>query len=138
EVPDGYQTCAEPLPEGVTLDFEKQNAYYVSPLVIIQDGEREDVPLTDPRARGYRTTIETNAAIDWITSRDDSTPWMATVSYSSAHAPRQQAATELAPITPNLSANILDCTSSLHGRVIQDQMTEAMDTEFGRLMVETG
>ncbi|KAF0808914.1 putative arylsulfatase [Alcanivorax sp. S71-1-4] len=138
EVPDGYQTCAEPLPEGVTLDFEKQNAYYVSPLVIIKDGEREDVPLTDPRARGYRTTIETNAAIDWITSRDDSTPWMATVSYSSAHTPWQQAPMALAPITPNLSGNILDCASSLHGRVIQDQMTEAMDTEFGRLMVETG
>lgn len=137
---NGYQTCADPLPEGMTLDFEKQNAYYVSPLVIIDHGVKEEVPLTDARARGYRTTIETNAAIDWIQSRKDKTPWMATVSYSSAHTPWQHAPKALAPITAqtDLSANVLDCTNALHGRIIQDQMTEAMDTEFGRLLLETG
>lgn len=132
----GYQTCADTPP--TTLDFEKQNAYYVSPLVIIKDGEREDVPLTDLRARGYRTTIETNAAIDWIQQRDASQPWMATVSYSSAHTPWQQAPKELAPLSPHLSGNVLDCATPAHGRIIQDQMTEAMDTEIGRLLEETG
>lgn len=134
----GYQTCDADLPAGVTLDFETQNAYYVSPLVIIDNGVREDVPLTDPRSRGYRTTIETDAAIDWIKSREDDHPWMATVSYSAAHTPWQHAPMELTPTMPNVSANLLRCNNPVHGRIIQDQMTEGLDAEFGRLLVETG
>src|SRR5690606_31943867 len=107
------------------------------------------VPLSDPRARGYRTTIETDAAIDWINSRPGNAPWMATVSYSAAHTPWQPAPMQLAPQSstliaqllpdmPGFSGNVMDCTSTVHGRIIQNQMTEAMDTEFGRLLVETG
>src|SRR5690606_5543265 len=73
------QTCGVPP---ATLDFTRENAYYVSPLVIIDGGKLEEVPLTDPRARGYRTRIETDAAINWIKARAPSKPWMATVSYS--------------------------------------------------------
>lgn len=135
-----HQSCSDPLPAGATLDFDRENAYYVSPLVLVKDGEVEKVPLSDARARGYRTTIETDAAIEWIKSRASSgTPWMATVSYSAAHTPWQIAPKNLSPQTnPLLSGDILDCASSTQGRIIQNQMTEAMDTEFGRLLVETG
>src|SRR5690606_30680857 len=47
-VPD--QACGTPPP---TLRFDQENAYYVSPLVIINDGVAEQIPLSDPRARGY-------------------------------------------------------------------------------------
>ncbi len=131
--------CGQALPQGVALDFNKENAYYVSPLVIVENGKAEEVPLTDPRARGYRTTIETNAAIDWIKSRPAGKPWMATVSYSAAHTPWQHAPQHLSPVTSaRLSGNILNCGDTLQGRLIQNQMTEALDTEFGRLLVETG
>ncbi|MEB2315612.1 MAG: sulfatase-like hydrolase/transferase [Xanthomonadaceae bacterium] len=142
-------SCSDPLPPGVTLEFNRENAFYVSPLVIVENGVVEEVPLSDPRARGYRTTIETDAAIDWINSRPGNAPWMATVSYSAAHTPWQPAPMQLAPQSstliaqllpdmPGFSGNVMDCTSTVHGRIIQNQMTEAMDTEFGRLLVETG
>jgi len=134
------QTCGDPAPAG--LNFNQENAYYVSPLVIVSDGNVEQVPLTDSRARGYRTTIETDAAIRWIKSQPADQPWMATVSYSAAHTPWQQAPKALAPRTDathtGTAIDALDCTSNAAGRIIQNQMTEAMDTEFGRLLVETG
>ena len=133
------QMCGAPLPARTALDFERENAYYVSPLVIVRNGKVEQVPLTDPRARGYRTTIEADAAIEWINSRPPGRPWMATVSFSAAHTPWQLAPKHLTPVTsPRLSRNIMDCTATLQGRLIQNQMTEAMDTEFGRILVETG
>lgn len=121
-----------------TLDFTSLNAYYVSPLVIIENGDVEVVPHTDARARGYRTSIETDAAIDWIKSRPLDKAWMATVSYSAAHTPWQQPPKKLLPghVGP---LDHLTCTgNALHTRLIQDRMTEAMDTEFGRLLVEIG
>lgn len=128
------ETCG--TPPG-TLNFTRQNGYYVSPLVIIHGNNVEEVPLTDPRARRYRTRIETDAAIDWIKSRAPNKPWMATVSYSSAHTPWQQPPGGLLAKQGPL-ADGLSCTVNATGRVIQDRMIEAMDTEFGRLMVETG
>jgi hypothetical protein len=136
----GGQQCGAAAPTG--LNFNEQNAYYVSPLVVIDNGKLEEVPLSDKRARGYRTTIETDAAIQWIKSRPAGKPWMATLSFSAAHTPWQQAPRALAPQNSAGAAgdalDALDCTSNVAGRVIQNQMTEAMDTEFGRLMVETG
>ncbi|MGB3291044.1 MAG: sulfatase-like hydrolase/transferase [Burkholderiaceae bacterium] len=119
------------------LGFNNLNGYYVSPLVIIENGNVEEVPLTDARARGYRTRIETDAAINWIKSRPSNKPWMATVSFSAAHTPWQQPPKKL------LSGLVgpldkLSCTGAVDTRVIQDRMTEALDTEFGRLLVETG
>lgn len=131
------QTCGTP-PAG--LNFNEQNAYYVSPLLIIQNGQTpEQVPLTDSRARGYRTRIEADAAIDWINSKKGSSkPWMATVSFSAAHTPWQQAPKKLTPASDRPGLDNLDCTNNTQGREIQNQMTEALDTEFGRIMVETG
>lgn len=121
-----------------SLDFTRQNGYYVSPLVIIDGATMEEVPLTDPRSRGYRTRIETQAAIDWIKTRSDDRPWMATVSYSAAHTPWQQPPGGLVSGYEGPAASGLDCKGSVAGRLIQDKMTEAMDTEFGRLLVDTG
>ncbi|WP_233155065.1 sulfatase-like hydrolase/transferase [Candidimonas nitroreducens] len=127
-------SCGTP-PAG--LNFTRENAYYVSPLVIIENGKVEEVPLSDPRSRGYRTEIETNAAIDWIKARPHDKPWMATVSFSAAHTPWQQPPSDLLSAQAP-GSDTWSCTSSVFGRLIQNQMTEAMDTEFGRLMVETG
>ncbi len=130
-----HQTCGTPP---ATLDFNRLNGYYVSPLVIIEDGHVEEVPLTDARARGYRTRIETDAAIDWIKTRPSDRPWMATVSYSAAHTPWQQPPGDLVPGHNGAVLDGVDCKATVAGRVIQNHMTEALDTEFGRLLVETG
>ena len=131
------QSCGTPP---ANLNFNEQNAYYVSPLLIIEGGQNAvQVPLTDSRARGYRTRIEADAAIKWINSKKDSAkPWMASVSFSSAHTPWQQPPKKLIPVGDRAGADSLDCTNSDDGRVIQNQMTEALDSEFGRIMVETG
>lgn len=121
-----------------SLNFETQNAYYVSQLLINrQDGSVETIPSTDPRVRGYRAIFESDLAIDWIKQRPTNTPWMATVSYSSAHAPYQQPPTDL---LPPLSAdtNGFNCTDTGQQRVLSNQMLEAMDKELGRVMVEVG
>ncbi len=133
-VPD--QACQSPAPS--TLNFEQLSGYYVSPVVINKpNGKIVEVPPTDPGTRGYRTTLETNAARDWINDRKPNKPWMATVSYSSAHAPYQQAtAALLPPGSPDTSG--LDCASQAAARVLSNEMIEAMDTEIGRLLVETG
>lgn len=131
------QSCGTPPS---SLNFNQQNAYYVSPLLIIEGGkEAVQVPLTDPRARGYRTRIEADAAIKWINERKGSSkPWMATVSFSSAHTPWQQPPKKLIPVSDRQGADLLDCTNNTQGRILQNQMTEALDTEFGRILVETG
>lgn len=125
--------CQPQLPSG--LNFTKANAYYVSPLVIASAGAIETPPNSDPRSRGYRTTLETDAAIRWIRNRDAGKPWMATVSYSAAHTPYQQAPGELVQRAPG---DQLSCTDFAQQRILSNKMTEAIDHEFGRLLVETG
>lgn len=130
-VPDA--TCG-PMPD---LKFSQTNAHYVSPLTIIDNGVIEEVPLADPRSRGFRARIETDSAIDWIKSRSSGKPWMATLSFSSAHTPWQQPPRSMLAIH-DPGFDTLDCSNTEHGRVIQNRMTEALDSEFGRLLVETG
>jgi hypothetical protein len=125
--------CQGSLPSG--LNFTKANAYYVSPLVIASGGSIEAPPNSDPRSRGYRTTIETDAAINWIKGRSSSRPWMATVSYSAAHTPYQQPPGNLVPLG---GGDNLSCSEFTQQRVLSNKMTEALDFEFGRLLVETG
>jgi hypothetical protein len=121
------------------VNFEIENAHYVSKLLINWDGEVEDVSLTDPRSRGYRATIEVDSAIDWINSRSDDTPWMATVSFSSAHTPLQHPPRDLVP-SGAANSLVANCTSDapLNQRGITDALIESLDTELGRLLVETG
>jgi hypothetical protein len=126
-------SCRSPPPAG--LNFTKGNAYYVSPLVIGSAAGVEVPPNSDARNRGYRTTIETDAAINWIKGRSPSKPWMATVSYSAVHTPYQQPPGSLVQLG---GGDALSCTEFVQQRVISNKMTEAMDFEFGRLLVETG
>ena len=134
-VPDGE--CGEGKPHYV--DFELENAHYVSKLLINWEGDVEDVKLSDPRSRGYRATIEVDSAIDWINTRSDETPWMATLSFSSAHTPLQHAPRDLAP-TAMAGRVVADCTSDAlpNQRRVTDGLIESLDTELGRLLVETG
>ena len=125
------------------VDFNTQNAHYVSPLVVNRDGSVDAADLTDPRTRGFRATIEADSAIDWINShKAGPNPWMATLSFSIDHTPLQPPpGALLSPATRLLLQSIgagNDCSSLPAIRVLSDAMIEAMDTEFGRLLVETG
>lgn len=127
-------TCQSAVPSNI--NFTKANGYYVSPLVINSaEGGVQTFPNTDSRNRGYRTTIETDAAISWINSRQGNKPWMATVSYSAAHTPYQQPPGNLVKGSPG---DDLNCDDLIQQRVVSNKMTEALDTEFGRLLVQTG
>lgn len=127
--------CEATPPAG--LVFDRENAHYVSPLVVNAGGEVEEATLLDPRARGFRSTIEIDAAIDWINSRSDEQPWMATVSFSSPHTPLHPPPAHLlrSGIGGSLTA---DCTDPINQRRITDALIEALDTELARLLVETG
>jgi arylsulfatase A-like enzyme len=126
-------SCSDPPPAG--LDFTLVNAYYVSPLVIVDAAGLQTPPNSDPRARGYRSTLETDAAIAWINTRPANQPWMATVSYSAAHTPYQQPPGAL---VPGGGGDELGCDEFGAQRVLSNKMTEALDTELGRLLVATG
>lgn len=128
-------SCQSPAP--TNLMFAKENAYYVSPLVINSAAGVEQVPLTDPRARGYRTRIEADAAIQWIKGRSSSRPWMATVSFSGVHTPMQQPPSSLTPGSAG-NGDSLNCINPSDLQALQNRMIEAVDTELGRLLVETG
>ncbi len=136
----GGDSChAAPPPQ---VNFKLANAYYVFNLVTNElKGDKVDVhPLTDPRARTYSPIETTDAAVKWIKSQPANSPWMATVAYATIHAPYQQAPQSLTPGQPDLSGVPCAGDSSSIGdtRTLSDQMLEAMDTEIGRLLVETG
>src|SRR5215468_7569256 len=61
---------------------------------------------------------------------------MATVSFASAHTPLMQPPFALLP-PGSAPANEIDCANTTQQRVLMNQMVEALDTEFGRLLVET-
>jgi hypothetical protein len=131
--------CTSPVPPGV--NFALQNGYYAGQLIINRpDGSYSVIPPQDASGagRGYRSIIESDRAIEWIKERPRSNPWMATVSYSSAHTPYQQPPASLLPAT-SLPTNSYDCLGSeADQRVLSNQMIEAMDAEIGRVLVTTG
>jgi Sulfatase len=131
-------TCASAPPAAV--NFGLQNAYYAGQLVINQpDGSYQVLPPQDPSGagRGYRTVLESQRAIDWINARSSAAPWMATVSYSSAHTPYQQPPTSLLPVV-SVPTGGADCLKLADQRVLSNQMIESMDREIGRVLVDTG
>ena len=133
-VPDDI--CQSETPPQV--NFDQVNAHYVSPLVVNAAGEVLEAPLSDMRGRGWRSTIEVNAAIEWINARKSQPgPWMTTLSFSSVHKPLQQPPAELLPSGINAELNS-NCANLPNQRRLSDAMIEAMDTELGRLLVETG
>jgi hypothetical protein len=135
-VPNGV--CTSPRP--ANLDFTLQNGYYVGDLLFNDsNGQATSAPPDDPsgKARGYRSTLEANLAIDWIKSRSKNQPWMATVSFSTAHTPYQPPPTALLPSgTPAYDGT--SCTSGSSDRTLATQMIESMDREIGRVLVESG
>lgn len=135
-VPD--VVCTSPRP--ANLNFTLQNGYYVGDLLFNDsNGQATSAPPDDPsgKARGYRSTLEASLAIDWIKSRPKNQPWMATVSFSSAHTPYQPPPTSLLPSgTPAFDGT--DCTSGSSDRTLMTQMIESMDREIGRVLVDSG
>jgi hypothetical protein len=133
---DPGKTCQAPRPP--YLDFQTLSAHYVSPLVINhEDGSAEAVPPTDPAARRFRASFTVDAAIDWIKRRPAGQPWMASVSFSSAHTPvMQPPPDQVRSEPPGVSG--LDCANQAAQRVLTNLMIESLDTEVGRLLVETG
>lgn len=124
--------CTSPMP--TNLDFSTLSAHYVSPLVI--DGV--EVPSTDKRARTFRNVEQTDAAINWINARQQAgTPWFATVSTATVHTPMQVPPINTLPPTAVDPNGIT--TATTEGKIIvADQMIQAMDHEFGRLLTSTG
>lgn len=122
------------------VDFTLQNGYYVGQIIVNEpDGSYEIFPPEDTSgaARAYRSIIESDWAIDWIKSQSAEVPWMATVSFSSAHSPFQQPPTSL--LAPGAEpTDDFDCASAGDQRVLSNQMIESMDAEIGRVLVDTG
>jgi Sulfatase len=132
-------SCGTTVPAGA--NFTLQNGYYAGQLVINRpDGSYSVMAPQDPSGagRGYRSIIESDRAIDWINMRPRRTPWMATVSYSSAHTPFQQPPTALLPAASVPAGGFACASSEPDQRVLSNQMIEAMDAEIGRVLVETG
>jgi arylsulfatase A-like enzyme len=135
---DPNQSCVSPRP--ANIDFQTLSAHYVSPLVINDEqGGVLQVPPTDPRARTYRGSGVVDAAIAWIQSQPKNRPWMASVSFSSAHTPVMQPPQALLSSDP-AATSALSCSNAqaVEQRVLTDLMIEALDTEIGRLLVATG
>jgi hypothetical protein len=133
---DPGTSCQVPRPD--YLDFQTLSGHFVSPLVINhEDGSVEQVPPTAPAARRFRATFAVDAAIDWIKSRPAGRPWMATVSFASAHTPVMQPPVDAIRSEPPGTSR-LDCSNGAAQRVLTNLMIESLDAEVGRLLVETG
>ena len=120
-----------------SVNFSTQNGYYTGELIINdENGNVQEFPPSDPMARKYRSTLETDLARDWINTRSGAKPWMLSLGYSAVHSPLQ-------PPPANLLKNgdtteQVDCDSIGKERKLSNQILEVMDKEIGRLLVSTG
>ena len=132
------QSCTSPVPSNI--NFSLFNGHYVSPLIIDNKGIVTQVPLTDIRARSYRSSGPVDEAIDWIKKTSATNkPWMATISFPADHTPLEQPPYNLlSPNSQSIDTNGYDCTNSDNQATLSNQMIEAMDTEIGRLLIKTG
>lgn len=134
---DPGQTCKATKP--AFLDFNAQNGYYTSELIINRpNGSVEVIPPADQRARGYRSTLETDAAVRWIKQQTPNRPWMASVGYSAIHTPLQPPPASLLPPGTIKTGDYTCDANLLQAHALTNQMLEALDKEIGRLLVETG
>ncbi len=120
-------------------DFNTQNGFYVSQRVINEGRKKVPFikPVSNPSGRGYRTTLEANFAINWIKKQPKDQPWMATVSFASAHTPYQPAPESLVYTRATTIGH--DCKDSgTETRALMTEMIEALDKELGRILIETG
>ena len=121
-------------------NFEIYNGYYVWPRIINHpDGQVDTLKFT----RGFVGEATTNSAVSWINSEKNANKnWMATVAFPQIHTPYQQVPESLLPAGSPALAN-LNCTGNVLNNlvayhVLSNQMLESMDTEIGRLLVQTG
>jgi len=150
---DPGQSCSTTVPANIVSGFSNYNAHYVSPLWINnENGDAEQVPTTDIRARTYRGIVPVDGAIDWITSRPKDKPWAATVSFASAHTPVMQppqALLSAESVQPAVVSSLLCAAPAGAAQDVVDQVTvdqrelttlmiEALDTELSRLLVSIG
>ncbi|WP_017525868.1 sulfatase-like hydrolase/transferase [Pusillimonas noertemannii] len=146
---DPGQSCQATTPS--YIDFDTQNGYYTGEFVQSwPDGRTNKVTASDPSARGYRSTMETDRAVAWAKQQSGDTPWMMSVGYSAIHAPLQLPPLSLiSDTTPGRNDNLLcspasdiegapigQLTDLVDSHIITNLMVEAMDTEIGRLLVE--
>ena len=144
------------------LDFSVQNGHYTGAWKINHaDGSNQQLTADQPAARGYRTILETNLAIDWIEQtreQQPDTPWMLSLGYSTLHAPLQPPPASLLP-HPDATLSLVGCGTPVadsltelgilpvepidladfaQQRAVAQHMLEAVDHEIGRLLVTTG
>ncbi|MEI8178356.1 sulfatase-like hydrolase/transferase [Aestuariivirga sp.] len=120
------------------VDFTTLSAHYVSPLVINNGDSVEIVPSTDKRARTFRNVEQTDAAIAWINAQTQAgRPWFATYSTATVHTPMQVPPIDTLPADAP-DANGADTTTTAGTLLVANQMIQAMDHEFGRLLLNTG
>ena len=128
--------CSSSMPSN--LNFLTLSAHYVSPLVISDGGRASSIPPTDKRARTFRNIEQTDAAIDWIKKQQKrGKPWFATISTATVHTPMQVPPVHTLP-PDALDANGADLTTTQGAELVANQMIQAMDHEFGRLLLATG
>lgn len=148
---DPEQTCQTSTPD--YIDFEAQNGYYTGKFVRHgAEGDAVEVLADDASARGYRSTLETDRAIDWVNAQAGDKPWMLSLGYSAVHAPLQLpprsliADDTLGRNDPFVCSPASDEVEGVPGQIIDlvdnrlltNLMVEAMDREIGRLLLETG
>jgi len=152
---DPGQSCQSSVPGHI--DFGAQNGYYTGEFIQSwADGSTKKVGASDPSARGYRTTMETDRAIAWVRQQAPGKPWMLSLGYSAIHAPLQVPPKSLVsddtlarndpfvcypgsdaegvPADPKVDLGNL--TGLIDAHLITNLMIEAMDKEIGRLLVE--
>jgi len=133
--PDGQ--CKSPIPSNIKTGFDQYNGHFVSPMAIVDAlGHVEEIPPTDIRARTYRGTSPVDAAVAWINRQPSGQPWMATVSFATDHTPLNPPPLSLLK-GPSINVSGMDCSNPGSWRILSDQMIEAMDTEIGRLLLQT-
>ena len=133
---DPNQRCASTVPG--QLDFSKMSGHFVSPVVYNRpDGSVERLPMTDPRARRFRSSFAVDEAIGWIHTRSPGKPWMVTVSFAADHTPLTQPPVD--PLSPaSVMSSGLDCTNVIAQRELSNLVIESTDREIGRLLVGAG
>ncbi|WP_193072779.1 sulfatase-like hydrolase/transferase [Pseudomonas sp. FME51] len=144
------------------LNFNVQNGHYTGDWKINHaDGSNQQLTVDQPGARGYRTTLETDLAIDWIeqtSEQQPDAPWMLSLGYSTLHAPLQPPPASLLP-HPDATLSLIGCGTPVadsltdlgiqpvepvdladfaQQRAVAQHMLEAVDHEIGRLLVTTG
>jgi hypothetical protein len=89
----------------------------------LQAPSLERPPPTDPRVRRLRPTFAVDEAIAWIKDRPAGRPWMATVSFASAHTPLMQPPADPA-LRGSIASRDLNCADQTAQRVLSNLMID--------------